>query len=130
VIIPSCAALFAQAEGPRRAGRNVIDPGAFEAGKRLWRQCHYYQWWDDVITAHVFDVLFVEGWEFSAGCVLEYGCALRCGRPVATIDGNELRRPDALARIDKALAELPDKDAQIVQLRDDIACNRAAIETA
>ncbi|MEA3018150.1 MAG: hypothetical protein QOI38_2872 [Sphingomonadales bacterium] len=128
VITPSCDALFQEAETLRGSGRHVIDPGSFEARDRMWQQSDYYRLWDEVITAHASEVCFVNGWEFSAGCVLEYGCALKCGRPTRTMAGEDMSKAAAFALIQDALVHLRDEDEQITKLRDDIIRYRAAIE--
>lgn len=128
VIIPSCDALYAEAERLRASGRHVIDPGSFETGDRLWQQSDYYELWDHVITEHASDIRFVDEWAFSAGCVLEYGHALKYVRPAYTVHGEILSKEAALAQIAEAVADLEDDDPNIVKLRDDIIRYRRLIE--
>jgi hypothetical protein len=130
VIDPNCGDLFRLAEMLRENGHSVIEPGSFETGSRIWSQPDYYQLWDQVITRHASAVRFLDGWQFSAGCLFEFRCALRNGCPTLIIDGSELPTVAALAQVDKALVELKSGDRRIVQLRDDIIRYRNEIEAA
>lgn len=82
------------------------------------------------ITHHADDVRFIDGWQFSAGCVLEYGYALKCGRPTCSVDGQELPKATALTAIAEAVDELRDDDPKIGKIRADIIRYRSVIEAA
>lgn len=130
VIEPNCATLLQSAEALRKDGLDVIEPGSFETGSRIWPQPDYYELWKLVIARHACAVRFLDGWQFSAGCAVEFLCALQCDRPTFTMDGKGLPKEEALALIDRALPEIQDQDPKIRSRRDDLIGRRAEIETA
>jgi hypothetical protein len=128
VIRPNCTNLYKAAEALRSGGQPVIEPGCFEIEGRVWKQEDYYQLWDQVITEHAAGVRFLEGWQYSAGCVVEYGSAQRNRRPTYTQSGKPLSRAAALNLVDAAVSDLADEDVRIAKLRDDLLRHRGDIE--
>jgi hypothetical protein len=81
----------------RFADRLVIDPTAL-ASLSGWEQENYHRLWGSFIDKYVALVIFADGWQFSTGCVREFGTALHLSiktvdqslRPLAPQDGERL----------------------------------------
>jgi hypothetical protein len=85
-----------------RVNRPVIDPTAIPpiAG---WRQQDWLGFWEQVIALYACEVVFINGWEFSYGCVHEFWFAYTTGLPVYDEDGQPLGLVDGKERIAKAV---------------------------
>jgi hypothetical protein len=103
VLTPNIDAIITVAQRERRDGRATIEPGSFEADFDAWGQAEFYALWDRVIERHAARVKFMDGWEFSAGCVFEFQRALRYGKPTVDMLEQPLTRDRALALIDSAV---------------------------
>jgi len=55
----------------------IIDPTSFDVPG--WDQTTYHEFWTKVIERHARRVIFLDGWEFSRGCTLEFEMAQRLG---------------------------------------------------
>lgn len=55
----------------------VIDPTNLEDDSLEWSQNDYYQFWDKVIQDMVDEIIFLDGWEYSFGCCVEFLSATR-----------------------------------------------------
>jgi hypothetical protein len=64
----------------RARGEIVIDPTAV-GPRRRWQQRDWRLFWKEVIQRYAMRVVFVDGWEYSSGCVYEYLTAVRAGIP-------------------------------------------------
>lgn len=85
----------------------IIEPGSFEAGGlEGWGQREYLDLWEQVIAEHSQHVRFIEGWQYSSGCVVEFRCAKRHYRPALDEDGNEISQEEAARLVDAAIADL------------------------
>src|SRR5258705_4344875 len=60
----------------RARGEIVIDPTAV-GPRRRWQQRDWRFFWKEVIQRYARRVVFVDGWEYSSGCVYEYLTAVR-----------------------------------------------------
>jgi hypothetical protein len=106
VVKPNIDALKNVAEKERSEGRLTIEPGSFEAEFTAWGQPEYYALWDRVIRDHAAVLKFLDGWEYSAGCVFEYDSAIRYGLPACDQRGTSLGIGAALRLIEASLANL------------------------
>lgn len=61
----------------------VINPAKLEDVEG-WEQDAYHSFWAEVIRRYVDVVVFLKGWEFSTGCVIEFGVARADGRALLT----------------------------------------------
>jgi hypothetical protein len=96
---------IAFAENIRRRGHaNVINPGPLSAPD--FEQQHYLYLWEWIIIRKAREVQFNEGWEYSSGCTLEYAIAARKGISRRDHLGEPLELPQAIGRIERAVAEL------------------------
>jgi len=59
----------------------VIDPSAIPPIPH-WRQEHWRSFWEEAIRRYVTTAYFIDGWQFSNGCVHEFFTALDKGIPV------------------------------------------------
>ncbi len=79
-----------------RQGGLIIDPTAFSV--EGWQQRTYHEFWMRVLERHVRRVILRDGWEFSAGCSLEFkkaqelelDCVDERLRPITRSDGLQL----------------------------------------
>jgi hypothetical protein len=82
----------------------VINPGPLVAPD--FDQQHYLYLWEWIIIRKAYEAQFNEGWEYSNGCTLEYAIAARKGIPRRDHLGNALELPEAVRRVERAVAEL------------------------
>jgi hypothetical protein len=63
----------------------VIDPSRFVdvAG---WDQPDYHMFWTNVIERYAEEVFFLDGWQYSVGCTIEFSTAVKLGLPTMTAD--------------------------------------------
>ena len=101
-------ALLVRADAIRTdEGVVIIEPGSFEAGGlEGWGQREYLDLWEQVIAEHSQHVRFIEGWQYSSGCVVEFRCAKRHDRPTQDEEGNVISRAEATRLVDAAIADL------------------------
>lgn len=75
-----------------------------------WSQAEYLRLWKECIKRYVSVVMFMPGWQYSVGCVTEFGFAKTHGVNTQKIDGTELSSEEALALLDGARSNLyPDR---------------------
>ncbi len=58
-----------------KLGKIIIDPISFEANS--WSQDEFNLFWRDIIHTYVDTVIFLEGWQYSNGCCLEFLAAVK-----------------------------------------------------
>lgn len=82
-----------------------------------WKQSDYHSFWTDVIRRFARTVVFADGWQYSAGCALEYFAAFECG--AETLDANfaPLDLPAARHLLGEAINQLQAMDALRPTLR-------------
>lgn len=111
VVAPNLATasrVIRQARDSYFPGRPVIDPTAL-GDRPDWEQHRYHSFWLSVIREFVGTVLFIDGWEYSTGCTLEYIEAVSADIPLLTESLEPLRSDFAatlLAQADDAYASL------------------------
>ncbi len=103
----------------RREGREgvVIDPTTLQVSS--WTQADYHNFWTTVIARRVSTVVFMNGWEYSSGCVKEFLAAVRAGaellqedlRPLDLIEGERLVRNAISALDDEIIPKAPLEEA-------------------
>ncbi len=71
----------------------VIDPSRF-ADVPGWEQPDYHAFWVMVIEQYAEKIFFLDGWQYSVGCTIEFGKAIQLGLPMLT---NQLVPLDAAA---------------------------------
>jgi hypothetical protein len=85
----------------RGVGPPVIDPtGLPDIG--TWQQSDYHRYWSAVISELARSVVFVEGWAYSTGCVVEFLTALREQRELLQEDLTPLDLGIARASLEEA----------------------------
>lgn len=87
----------------------VIEPASLEL--REWSQQDYYRLWQHLIERHVKTVVFIPGWEYSVGCAIEFGHALRTGIRMETRAGSPLSPEDGVALLEAAEQDLRTNNA-------------------
>jgi hypothetical protein len=85
-------------------GRTVIEPGSLTI--RTWTQDDYLALWTNLIERHIAEVRFLDGWDTSIGCALEYEQAARHGVDRCTLDGVPIPLVDALELLTQRSAAL------------------------
>jgi hypothetical protein len=106
-----------------RMRQPVIDPTAFPDAPG-WTQDDYRELWTRVIQRFATRVVFIDGWEYSEGCCLEYLVAFRSGATCVDSRERPLPRDQALERMSRAYTELASLDVDtgfIRQVRDTLA---------
>ncbi|HZH29526.1 MAG TPA: hypothetical protein VEY11_01930 [Pyrinomonadaceae bacterium] len=88
----------------RRGHTNLINPGPLVAPD--FDQQHYLYLWEWIIIRKACEARFNENWEYSSGCTLEYAIAARKGISRRDHLGNILDLPQAVGRVERAVAEL------------------------
>jgi hypothetical protein len=93
----------------------VINPGVhFEPG---WRQADYHEFWLRVVTEHTRRIVFIDGWELSIGCVLEFSEAMRFGIPCFDQMLQPITLKKGLALLRSSLGNTTGDDAKLQELR-------------
>jgi hypothetical protein len=80
----------------------VIDPSRlpFLPG---WKQIHYYQLWIEVIRRYASKSVFSDGWEYSSGCVYEFGETAKEKLPAFDARGRKLNYVAGVQSVREAL---------------------------
>jgi hypothetical protein len=88
----------------QRGHTNLINPGPLVAPD--FDQQHYLYLWEWIIIRKAYEAQFNEDWEYSNGCTLEYAIATRKGISRRDHLGNVLELPEAIKRVERAVAAL------------------------
>lgn len=106
VIDPNCKSARKYLSRIRRDHPNtiIIDPTSFS--RSGWTQEEYHYFWGKIIECCVNKVIFLDGWQYSAGCSYEFLTAVRNGIETTTQDGQPLSRELGCSLIEKAIKEL------------------------
>ncbi len=99
----------------QRTNKPVIDPTAVGPIDG-WRQADWIAFWEDVIARFAFEVVLLEGWEYSYGCSHEFWFAHSRGLPTRDEVGNLLTPAEGVRRIQAAIAELQQARADTSKL--------------
>jgi hypothetical protein len=83
---------------------NIITPAPFIAHD--FNQQHYLYLWEWIIIKKAYEARFIEGWEFSNGCTMEYAAATHKGIPRFDHMGRQLKTSQAIRKIEAAVQEL------------------------
>jgi hypothetical protein len=130
VIGPNIEELKGHAKAFRDSGKNIIEPGSFEAPTRLWSQQEFYRFWEAVIAEHAKGVIFLDGWHSSVGCTYEFFCAVRAGKPTFNQRVEELPPARAVELIAGAVDELTGDSARLKKHRSKLLAMKEAIAFA
>lgn len=84
---------------------HVIDPTRL-GSVNGWTQYDFHTFWTEVISRYAATVIFVDGWQFSTGCVLEFAAAVRAGRRILDERLKPLPPDDGLALVRAASKEM------------------------
>lgn len=82
----------------------LIDPTAFDVPG--WNQYDYHRFWLRVIERHVRRVIYLDGWEYSTGCSLEFQKALELALDCVDERLEPLTRDDGLRLLRGAVDEI------------------------
>ena len=85
----------------------VIDPSRF-ADVPGWEQADYHTFWIMVIEQYAEKIFFLDGWQYSVGCTIEFGTAVQLGLPMLT---NHLTPLDAATGKKLVLAAIDEYSA-------------------
>jgi hypothetical protein len=97
-----------------RDNEPVVEPASLFL--ESWSQTHYINLWESFIANHASRVLFMPGWEYSAGCAAEFCRAHSEGIRTATIEGTPIVARDGFAAISNALSRLKAMEHPPIQL--------------
>ena len=104
----------------QRGHTNLINPGPLVAPG--FEQQHYLYLWEWIIIKKVYEAQFNEDWEYSNGCTLEYAIAARKGISRRDHLGNVLELPQAIERVERAVAELEQSGIRAETLVRNLCC--------
>ncbi|GAB3332751.1 hypothetical protein GCM10027299_39600 [Larkinella ripae] len=79
----------------------VIEPTSLNMAE--WSQNDYHLFWQAVIDHYVREVYFLDGWEFSKGCTIEFMTGLRKGIPLYNQNRQEISAVDGLLLLSAAI---------------------------
>jgi hypothetical protein len=84
----------------------VIDPTAV-LHIRDWGQGDYRAFWAAVIERLAAKVVFLDGWQFSSGCSVEFLVATERSLPALTPSGSRISKADGIRALESALRDWP-----------------------
>lgn len=82
----------------------VIDPSRF-VDVPGWEQRDYHAFWTMVIGQYAEEVFFLDGWQYSVGCTIEFSTAIRLGLPTLTTEFDTLNAVTGLRLVHAAVEE-------------------------
>ena len=88
----------------RERAEVVIEPASVQIME--WSQEDYFTLWERFIERHAARIIFMPGWQYSAGCAAEFQHACRRGIPVESRDGYPISRDQGLALLRSAAEEI------------------------
>lgn len=88
---------------------SVIDPTALEDVPG-WEQFDYHRFWTETIRRYVHTVVFVDGWQYSSGCVLELAAAVAADARLRHEDLAPLDPYEAVSLIQDAISDVSRDD--------------------
>ena len=108
----------------RETRRAVIEPASLTVPS--WSQDDYLTLWTGLIERHISEVRFLDGWDASIGCALEYERAAEHGIDRCRLDGTYIPLEEARALLtsrsaallrhdDEKLAALGERLAQVAE---------------
>lgn len=124
ILHENSADLQTVAERLRRERREVVlEPASLNVVE--WSQKDYMALWDRLIERHVRLMLFMPGWEYSAGCALEYARAIEHNVRTESVSGAPITVVDAIALLTIAYNDIRNEDGShhkgLVALADQLA---------
>jgi hypothetical protein len=102
----NCREMRAAADGLRADGRDaiVVEPGSLSVTG--WTQSDYIGLWEHFIERFATAIVFMPGWELSAGCAREYARAMEKGLLASTLSGSPLLPAEGRVRLAAALKDI------------------------
>lgn len=82
----------------------VIEPASLNLP--AWSQSDYHLLWEHLIERHVALIILMPGWEYSAGCAIEFAHASKHGIPAETLSGSSVSVADGIAALTTACEDL------------------------
>jgi hypothetical protein len=104
VMKPNAASANALVTALRRQNDVVIDPTSFDIPH--WTQNDYRHLWGLVIERHVKRAFFMDGWEYSKGCVYEFFIAMKSKIEICDQIGDHISREKGFYKIESAVQNL------------------------
>jgi hypothetical protein len=95
-----------------------------------WRQADYHAFWTAVIARFPEEVLFLDGWQYSVGCAIEFSTALQVGLPTFTEHMAPLDAEEATTLLRDAVAEYENHRLNPQPLRDSLGAVESAASVA
>lgn len=127
----NCAELQATAARLRRERREiVVEPASLSIAN--WGQRDYISLWEAFIERHVRLVIFMPGWQFSAGCAAEFAKAVESGIRAETLEGEVLKTGQGVAMLRAAADSMEDRAEfeSVARLRASIVASISRIDAA
>lgn len=93
----------------------VLEPASLNVAE--WSQRDYLALWDQVIERFAGRVVLLPGWNFSAGCAVEFHRAIKKGLPVETFDGSPVTVAQAVELLRDAARQVAQEETPIPNLQ-------------
>jgi hypothetical protein len=90
-----------------------------------WEQPDYHGFWTSVIGRFAEEVFFLDGWQYSVGCTIEFSTAVRLGLPTLTTDFATLNAATGSQLVREAVREYAESGLDPSQLSDALAISKA-----
>jgi hypothetical protein len=101
----------------------VIDPSRL-VDVPGWEQQDYHLFWTSVIDRFAEEVFFLDGWQYSVGCTIEFSTAVKLGLPTLTIESTELNPATGRQLVHDAVQEYAQIGLDPKPLRDALSIGK------
>jgi hypothetical protein len=82
----------------------VIEPTHLKL--QSWSQAEFHHFWEEVLERFCRRMIVVDGWQYSAGCAVEFRHAILLGLPVKDVQGQEITASSGAALLIAAAGEV------------------------
>lgn len=70
----------------------VIEPASLHI--TTWDQNDYHQFWTETLRRFVSQMVILDGWQYSIGCVIEFNYAKQCGIEISNQNGRPIKEQE------------------------------------
>ena len=102
----------------------VIDPSRL-VDVVGWEQQDYHLFWTTTIDRYAEQVFFLDGWQYSVGCTIEFSTAVKIGLPTMTADLSALNASTGWELVHAAVSEYIELGLDPKPLRDALSITEA-----
>jgi hypothetical protein len=104
VILKNIDTILQYAENLKnQSSEKIIEPASFDVAG--WTQHDYLFYWGEVIRKFVKKIVFLDGWNYSNGCIYEYYIGLINGVELVNQNLEIITTQEAISKISKSINE-------------------------